>query len=549
MIHPSLFRSLRLTLLTSALLCMVFFVSLHYAAAAQSQQNTHTVSIKAMERSWIAATVDGVQRYFGVMAAGSEESWTGQSIVIVISNAGGVEISADGSFLGVLGTRSQVITLRWPDDAGRYPPVAASIATPTATRTPRATATPTRAVTTTKPLTATTLLTATDSVTVSAALTESTALTNTTSLSGTLILTVSADVPAIIYVVQPGDTLGTIAEEYGISVEAIQAANNISDPNLINVGWQLLIPNPDGTVGILPPDATPAVPVIVARGTITERMTIHAKAMSVDSPYSGTTWLTYYGRPYVPVMGILGEFDVDELTTKLQAEAAAYDAANGPDLTITPAYHLVHGMATWAPGDGSYLGFLDDETVMTYISKGLELNYPVILDVQIGALTPAQAISIVLPYLQYDNVHLGIDPEFAMVHPGQVTPGDPIGFVTAAQVNETQAVIQKYMEENNIPGQRVLLVHQFQWNMIHDKENLDYSYDKVALTLSVDGWGGPWGKISKYNSLVDETSPFVAFKLFYRWDEPLLDPIHAMGEELYPQLEYMGVTPNLIIYQ
>jgi murein DD-endopeptidase MepM/ murein hydrolase activator NlpD len=44
------------------------------------------------------------------------------------------------------------------------------------------------------------------------------------------------------YVVQPGDTLFSIARRFGSSVEAIAAANNITNPSLINPGQKLVIP-------------------------------------------------------------------------------------------------------------------------------------------------------------------------------------------------------------------------------------------------------------------------------------------------------------------
>jgi LasA protease len=44
------------------------------------------------------------------------------------------------------------------------------------------------------------------------------------------------------YVVQSGDTLGVIAQRYGISVQALMQANNLSDPNLLSVGMVLKIP-------------------------------------------------------------------------------------------------------------------------------------------------------------------------------------------------------------------------------------------------------------------------------------------------------------------
>lgn len=48
---------------------------------------------------------------------------------------------------------------------------------------------------------------------------------------------------ATIHVVQRGETLFGIAMQYGTTVEAIAAANGISDPRYISVGQRLLIPN------------------------------------------------------------------------------------------------------------------------------------------------------------------------------------------------------------------------------------------------------------------------------------------------------------------
>jgi murein DD-endopeptidase MepM/ murein hydrolase activator NlpD len=47
---------------------------------------------------------------------------------------------------------------------------------------------------------------------------------------------------APVYVVQPGDTLYSIAQRFGTTVESIVAANDIADPSLISVGQRLLIP-------------------------------------------------------------------------------------------------------------------------------------------------------------------------------------------------------------------------------------------------------------------------------------------------------------------
>jgi murein DD-endopeptidase MepM/ murein hydrolase activator NlpD len=45
-----------------------------------------------------------------------------------------------------------------------------------------------------------------------------------------------------VYVVQPGDTLSAIADRFATTVEALVAANDIADPSLIEVGQKLVIP-------------------------------------------------------------------------------------------------------------------------------------------------------------------------------------------------------------------------------------------------------------------------------------------------------------------
>ena len=59
-----------------------------------------------------------------------------------------------------------------------------------------------------------------------------------------------------LYVVQPGDSLSKISGVTGVSVNAIVAANEISNPNLVIVGQELIIPGWTGEV-VAPPAAAP----------------------------------------------------------------------------------------------------------------------------------------------------------------------------------------------------------------------------------------------------------------------------------------------------
>lgn len=54
-----------------------------------------------------------------------------------------------------------------------------------------------------------------------------------------------------IYVVQPGDSLSSIASRFNVSLNDLMTANNITDPNQLSAGQQLVIPGLEGVTGIL----------------------------------------------------------------------------------------------------------------------------------------------------------------------------------------------------------------------------------------------------------------------------------------------------------
>ena len=49
--------------------------------------------------------------------------------------------------------------------------------------------------------------------------------------------------PPGLYIVKPGDTLSKIADTFATTIDEIMALNNLVDPNLIEVGQQLIIPS------------------------------------------------------------------------------------------------------------------------------------------------------------------------------------------------------------------------------------------------------------------------------------------------------------------
>jgi D-alanyl-D-alanine carboxypeptidase len=72
----------------------------------------------------------------------------------------------------------------------------------------------------------------------------------TATLAGTSTPTPTAT--QVTYTVQAGDTLYSIAETFGVTIEALTAANGIDDPESLQIGHVLVIPNPGATIGPTP---------------------------------------------------------------------------------------------------------------------------------------------------------------------------------------------------------------------------------------------------------------------------------------------------------
>jgi hypothetical protein len=149
-----------------------------------------------------------------------------------------------------------------------------------------------------------------------------------------------------------------------------------------------------------------------------------------------------------------------------------------------------------------------------------------------------------LPWLRYPNVHLALDPEWRTTRPMV-----DIGTVSAAEINQAQRVMEEYMVENNISGERLLVIHQFNHVMISNRDQVVANSRRVRLVHCADGFGSPSIKRQSYayNALATNI-PVKGFKLFYRnmampaagWDNPLMSPADVYG---------LNPRPYLIMYQ
>ncbi|MDR2068288.1 MAG: hypothetical protein LBP71_00255 [Spirochaetaceae bacterium] len=261
-------------------------------------------------------------------------------------------------------------------------------------------------------------------------------------------------------------------------------------------------------------------------------------AVQNDSILLNDDVLAFYGHPLSERMGILGRYPIAELDARLSELAAEYREFNG-GRGVRRAFYLIYG-TVWPQGE---IGILRESILMEYIQYALEKDLLIFLDHQIGRYDPIDALKKMLPYLKYPNVHLALDPEWRTTK-----PMEEIGTVTAGEINQAQQVIQDYLLENRLPGERLLVIHQFNWRMIQDREKVKSDFTRVRLVHCADGFGSPTLKAASYayNALA-ANMPIKGFKLFYNfgipgagYDDPLLTPKQVL--ELNPR-------PAIIMYQ
>jgi hypothetical protein len=194
----------------------------------------------------------------------------------------------------------------------------------------------------------------------------------------------------------------------------------------------------------------------------------------------------------------------------------------------------------WPEGE---IGIIRESVLLEYIEYALANDILVFIDHQIGRYNPVDSLKRMLPWLRYPNVHLALDPEWRTTKPMV-----EIGTVSAEEINQVQQVMEDYIIENKIPGERLLVIHQFNWRMISRRENVRSNFSRVRLVHCADGFGAPGVKRESYAFNAQAANiPVKAFKLFYNfgipgagYDSPLLSP-----KEVYA----LNPRPYIVMYQ
>ena len=118
--------------------------------------------------------------------------------------------------------------------------------------------------------------------------------------------------------VQEGEVLGLIAEEYGTTVDAILQANGLQDPDLVSIGQELLIADASGTLLVIEsrePTPTPTAAPLFAY-----------QAPAPLAPQDGATFRGEEARIGLQwtVVGILAEQEWYQVSVWSQGQGDAY---------------------------------------------------------------------------------------------------------------------------------------------------------------------------------------------------------------------------------
>ncbi len=240
--------------------------------------------------------------------------------------------------------------------------------------------------------------------------------------------------------------------------------------------------------------------------------------------------IAYYGNPLSKRMGILGELPVDQMLGRLDREVDAWRKAD-PATPVQPALHLIAMVAQGDKGrDGKYRAKMADTLIERVYGWTRRRDAVLFLDLQVGLSTIQAETPRFETFLARPDVHLGIDPEFAM-HDG-TPPGKKIGWYTADDINWTIDYLAALVTKHNLPP-KVLVIHRFTQRMVRDTERIKRD-PRVQVVMHMDGWGGPRLKRDSYRAFIyKEPVQFAGFKIFYKNDtrggNPLMTPADLLA--------------------
>ncbi|MFP7365579.1 MBL fold metallo-hydrolase [Corynebacterium callunae] len=248
--------------------------------------------------------------------------------------------------------------------------------------------------------------------------------------------------------------------------------------------------------------------------------------------FPGRRMVALYGHPSGPALGAMGEQPPTEAVARVKDMAAQYQEFE--EQPVIPAFEVIATVASEFPGDdGNFSNEFAAEELTGYIDAITEAGGYAVIDLQPGRASFLEQAKLYEDLLKRPNVGLALDPEWKIGPDEQ--PMTRVGSATAAEINETAQWLADLTEANQLP-QKALVLHQFQTQMLPDRENIKTDYAELAFVLHADGHGMAGDKYATWDLMRAGLSPnyFMAWKNFYDEDFPTFTPQQTY-EEVNPR--------------
>ena len=238
--------------------------------------------------------------------------------------------------------------------------------------------------------------------------------------------------------------------------------------------------------------------------------------------FPGRRMIALYGYPAGPALGVMGEMPPEEAIRHAHDLVDQYQHLD--DQPVIPAFEIIATIAAAQPGPhGLYTNYTDEAELQPYIDAAVADGGYAFLDLQPGRESLLEQAKHYEELLKQPYVGLALDPEWKL-GPNE-EPLQQVGHVDAAEINEVADWLAELVRENNLP-QKGLMVHQFQHQMIRNREAVNTNHPELGFVLHADGHGPPEEKFATWDMVRNDLSDgwYMAWKNFIDEDTPTFTP-------------------------
>lgn len=299
-----------------------------------------------------------------------------------------------------------------------------------------------------------------------------------------------------VYVVQGGDTLWSISQRFGVSMDALASKNGIANPNQLAIGAHLVIPGLEGLQGIL---VTQTVPYGENLQSLSRHYQIPVDLMARLNHYTSPEEVYVGATLIIPDKGE-GDLELGGGRATLRAGQSLLELAITRGVTpwALLAGNQLPGTSNVLPGDTLLLSGLDNDGpgALPEAVSAVEISSPLIqgqtlvlkLDMPEGASLHGRFNEYNLNFFRTDEgdyitlqgIHAMLSPGlYPLTVGGELADGTPLRF--------SQRV---YVQNGNYPYDPPLVVNSETMDIENTKPEDEQWFSLVKPVTAEKSWDG-----------------------------------------------------------